>query len=180
MTDLFERPSLDVLRRVSAALTAADIPHALGGSGLLGALGLVDRVRDWDITTDAPPSDVLRALARHNATLVAPSGQFLTEGMIRLTVDQAPFDIICRFAIRHEGGVWPFPTIQGGVWDGVPLSRPEPWLVAYMLMGREPRVGPLLEHLRVSGADLAVVRRLRKGLLPAGVLDALASIDPQR
>ncbi|WP_256369283.1 hypothetical protein [Thermaerobacter sp. FW80] len=33
----------------------------LGGSGLLASLGLIDRVRDWDLVTDAPVERVMAA-----------------------------------------------------------------------------------------------------------------------
>jgi hypothetical protein len=46
-------PPLEPLRAVLARLEAAGVPHALGGSGLLAALGLVERVNDWDVTCDA-------------------------------------------------------------------------------------------------------------------------------
>lgn len=55
-------PRLDVVRRVVASLVAGSVPVALGGSGLLAALGLVDRVRDWDLTTDGTPEQVIAAL----------------------------------------------------------------------------------------------------------------------
>src|SRR5262245_59362199 len=44
-------------------LETAGVQVALGGSGLLAALGLADRVRDWDLTTDAPYERVTEALA---------------------------------------------------------------------------------------------------------------------
>jgi hypothetical protein len=39
-------PRLDVVRKVTATLAADQLVAALGGSGLLAALGLTDQVRD--------------------------------------------------------------------------------------------------------------------------------------
>ena len=176
---IFPHPSLTALHLVSTTLTRARIPHALGGSGLLAALGLADRVRDWDLTTDCSPQEVLGSLPNVGAAVLGPNGPFLTQGLVRLNLDGAAFDIICRFAIRHERGAWAFPTIRGGIWQAVPLSRPEPWLVAYMLLGREPRVAALRQHLREVGADAEVIRRLRRDSLPREVDDALAQLGPE-
>ena len=57
-------PSLDVVRRVIGSLEESGIEAAIGGSGLLAALGLTEEVRDWDVTTDGPVSTVEVALGR--------------------------------------------------------------------------------------------------------------------
>ncbi len=56
-------PPLSVVTAVVAALQAHGAVAAVGGSGLLAALGLVDSVRDWDVTTDAATETVEAALA---------------------------------------------------------------------------------------------------------------------
>jgi len=55
-------PALEPLAAVAERLGAAGIPYTLGGSALLHAIGLADRVGDWDLTTDAAVDDVERAL----------------------------------------------------------------------------------------------------------------------
>lgn len=52
-------------------LLRAGVRCALGGSGLLLSLGLVDRVGDWDLTTDAPLERVEAALQGWQAARVA-------------------------------------------------------------------------------------------------------------
>jgi hypothetical protein len=45
-------PPFQVVSQVLAALRRHGAEAAIGGSGLLAALGLVDQVRDWDVTTE--------------------------------------------------------------------------------------------------------------------------------
>ena len=65
-----EHPPLAPLRGILARLERAGLAHALGASGLLAALGLVERVNDWDVTVDAPIDDLAavfegRSFTRH-------------------------------------------------------------------------------------------------------------------
>ena len=43
---------LRALQEISRCLKDKNLKHALGGSGLLHALGIPVAVNDWDITTD--------------------------------------------------------------------------------------------------------------------------------
>ena len=61
-------PPLAPLQRACARLAAAGIPHALGTSGLLYSMGLVDQVNDWDVTCDADLS-TLEALFADESTV---------------------------------------------------------------------------------------------------------------
>jgi len=60
--------------QVVTALQDHGADAALGGSGLLAALGLVDAVRDWDVTTDADPAVVEAALQSIGATYDIQTG----------------------------------------------------------------------------------------------------------
>ena len=108
-------PGRQVLNEVLTALQDAGIDAALGGSGLLAALGLTDHVRDWDVTTDADPHLV-----------------------DRLRVDGADHDIdlIVGFPIRADDTVHHLPTRITGHWHGLPLADPAVWAQAYRLIGR--------------------------------------------
>src|SRR5262245_2371184 len=63
-------PLLDAVRR----LEGAGLVVALGGSGLLAALGLESEARDWDLTTDAMPDDVAARFAGITIERVGPGG----------------------------------------------------------------------------------------------------------
>ncbi len=62
---------------VVSALQSEGAVAAVGGSGLLAALGLVDSVRDWDVTTDAATQTVEAALAGVAGAVfsAAPAGE---------------------------------------------------------------------------------------------------------
>jgi len=70
-------PALSVVAAVVDALQARGAVAAVGGSGLLAALGLVDSVRDWDVTTDAETQTVEAALVgvAGCAVAAAPVGE---------------------------------------------------------------------------------------------------------
>jgi hypothetical protein len=70
-----------VVTDVIAALQVHGVVAAVGGSGLLAALGLVDQVRDWDVTTDAATETVEVALRSTGLTYtrtVAGDQQYAT------------------------------------------------------------------------------------------------------
>ena len=62
MQHLKSHPPLGPLLGRVERLERAGVVVALGGSGLLAALGLADTAQDWDLTTDAPLHAVLDAL----------------------------------------------------------------------------------------------------------------------
>jgi len=53
-------PPLEPLLEVADILRQGGVGFALGGSGLLHALGLAGSVGDWDLTTDAEPTMIYR------------------------------------------------------------------------------------------------------------------------
>jgi hypothetical protein len=127
-------PPFDCLYLVSSHLSASGIEHALGGSGLMHALGLEERVCDWDITTDAPPETVHAALRDLAPTLHGNSGIHADHKVVCF---EGAVEVICRFAFFAPGGLVRIPTIVTGMWRGIPLGSPEAWAVAYLLMREE-------------------------------------------
>ena len=166
-------PPLPPLLDVVARLEALGIPCALGGSGLLAALGLADRVGDWDLTTDATVEEMLPA-ARGLAWERAGSDALHADA--KLMFPELDIEVIARFAFHVPGGVVRIPTVVTGRWRGVPLGSPEGWAVAYDLLGRAGKRDRLLAHLRAHGHDAAVVRVLRAQPLPPGIAAALAAL----
>ena len=66
-------PSSAGVTAVVEALQGRAAVAAVGGSGLLAALGLVERVRDWDVTTDAPTRTVEEALRSTGLPIADPA-----------------------------------------------------------------------------------------------------------
>ncbi|EKP94085.1 hypothetical protein [Thermaerobacter subterraneus] len=159
-------------------LTQAGCPVVLGGSGLLASLGLVDRVRDWDLVTDAPLERVLAAVpviqGWSGSLQVRRHPPFASRFFIRWTPvpgsePRRSVDLIGGFAIRTAGGICHLPALQGGTWQDVPIASPEVWLVAYRLMNRHDRADLLAGYLRHHGFAPDRVRRLLQEPLPDAV-----------
>ncbi|MBO0882449.1 MAG: hypothetical protein J2P17_19380 [Mycobacterium sp.] len=121
------------------ALTVHGLNPALGGSGLLVALGLADVAHDWDVTVDAPNTAVIAALA--DAALEYRDGT-IREGIYatsrRYVIDGGSHDVdlLVNFALHTPTGIETLPTRVTGRWRGIPLADPAVWARAYRLLGR--------------------------------------------
>lgn len=164
MQHLKSHPLLEPLLRRVERLERAGVVVALGGSGLLAALGLADTAQDWDLTTDAPLHAVLDALEGEPWTHHGPDDLHADQ---KLGLDHGAIEIIIGFAFQVRGGVVHIPTEVTGRWNGLPLGSPEGWAVAYALLGRPGKSQALLDHLTGLGASGARIARLRREPLPA-------------
>lgn len=135
------------LRMISRRLSEHGIAHALGGSGLMHALGIDVTVNDWDITTEAPEKDVIAALADFDITRTPPSRQFPSGYLLRIELATGSADIIGDFAIFANDMITPVPTIITGMWQGIPLGDPIVWARAYEAMGRNDKAAKLTRQL---------------------------------
>ena len=143
---------------------------ALGGSGLLKSLGLVEGVRDWDLTSDAPWEQVEPALAGLDwRPAPCGDGPFASQYRIAIAAGDKEIDLMGEFAIRTEAGVVALPTVVCSQWQGLPVGSPEVWAVAYRLMERHAKADLLSGWLRENGARVEMVERLLREPLPAGV-----------
>jgi hypothetical protein len=148
-------PPLQTLIKLLQICDAGGVVAAVGGSALLGSLGLVDIVHDWDVTTDAATALVRAALDElalpvHDRTIHSPPYR----SRRLLTVDSADhsIDVIVGFALLDGGGrVIELPTRVCGHWRGLPMGDPIVWQRAYTLLGRLDRA----ELLRTSIASRA-------------------------
>ncbi len=177
-------PPFEQLAEAGARLDAAELGWALGGSGLLHALGLAEHVGDWDLQTDASPEDCESAFAGR------PYERFDSNGCHadhKLALLDADAEIIIRFAFATARGVVRVPTRVSGHWRGMPLASPEGWAVAYWLLGeldgapaRMVKAERLLDHLAAHGADRARLAEMLAQPLPdalAARLEALRRAD---
>ncbi len=167
-------PPLAPLREVVERLEGAGIACALGGSGLLMALGLVEQVHDWDLTTDASPAAVLAALAGRDLVLHGNSGDHADH---KVVTAGGAIEVIARFAFRVPGGVARIPTIVSGRWRGVPLGSAEAWAAAYVLLGRPAKAELLFAHLARRGAEPSALRTLLAQPLPRALAARLRALE---
>lgn len=157
----------------SAALEAQGISCALGGSGLLAALGLETIVRDWDLTTDAALEAVTAATSGRRGELCGPSGLHADS---KLVFAEPCIELIVGFALQSGGRVCRLPTIVTGRWRGLPLGSPETWAIAYALMGRQEKAERLFAHLERRRADATAVAKLLAEPLPPELADRLRAL----
>ena len=151
-----ELPPLEPLREVARRLDTAEIQWALGGSALMHALGLVDVVRDWDLTVDISQDAAHDALRDLTPTL---HDNFGIHADHKVVCFDGTVEVICQFAFfrPHGGsGVIRIPTIVTGMWNGFPIGSPEAWAVAYALMigekpGRAEKADALFTWAREHG-----------------------------
>lgn len=176
-------PPLALLHAAGARLTRAGHGWALGGSGLLFALGLADHVGDWDLQTDASPEDCERACAGLPQERWDHNGCH-ADHKLRLWSGEA--EIVIRFAFATPRGVVRLPLVQCGEWQGVPLAAPESWAVAYALLAelegppsRAAKSERLLAHMAGVGARTAAIESLLAQPLPAALAARLAAL-PRR
>lgn len=173
-------PPLPPLHAVSARLARAGLTHALGGSGLLAALGLVDAVNDWDVTVEASPAELEGLFAGHAFAMHGNSGCHADH---KLSFEGQPIELIARFAFFAPEGIVRIPTVVTGRWQGVPLGSPVGWAAAYALMGelenvprRRERAERLFEWLERHGADRAGRDALLAQPLPADLRARIAAL----
>jgi hypothetical protein len=170
-------PPLALLRDYVERLERGGLTVALGGSGLLAALGLGDTVRDWDLTCDAPLDRVVAAL---------DGEPFVHHGSDELHADQKlaladdTVEVILGFAFHVGGAVVRIPTIVSARVEGIPLASPEAWAVAYALLDRPPKSDALFDHLARHGADAGVVAQLLAEPLPPHLAARLAALPTSR
>jgi len=133
------------------------VPHALGASGLLAALGLVDHVNDWDVTVE---TDVDALVAHYPAAGFSRHGNSGGHADHKLTFAAERTELIARFAFFVPGGIVHIPTVVTGHWNGVPLGSPAAWAAAYAIMAEQesdPRRGEraelLFDWIAAHGAD---------------------------
>ena len=171
-------PPLAPLADVGRRLDAAGIEWALGGSGLLHALGLASEVRDWDLTVDSDPATTRAALADLAPVLHGNSGIHADH---KLVCCDAAVEVICRFAFFGDRGVIRIPLRVTRRWNGVPIGSPEAWAVAYTLMiaerpGRADKARALFDWVRAHGADAGVLAALAAEPLPPELADTLHAL----
>ncbi len=175
-----ELPPLEPLRAILARLRSRGLPHALGASGLLAALGLVDRVNDWDVTVEAPIATLEEACAGLEFERSGHGGGHADH---KLGFARERVELIAEFAFFVPGGVVRIPTVVTRAWRDLPVGSPTAWAAAYALMGeledsprRRERAGLLFGWLAGAPAEPEVKRALLAQPLPEGIARRLRAL----
>jgi hypothetical protein len=174
-------PPLEPLREILAVLDTAELPHAIGASGLLMALGLVDHVNDWDVTVEADIDTLAglfpgRAFSRHGN-----SGGHADH---KLSFESERVELISRFAFFVPGGVVRVPTVVTRTWNGLPIGSPAAWAAAYAIMAeqendarRAGRAELLFEWLARNDASDVGLAAILAEPLPAAIAERLRAVS---
>ncbi|KEO84818.1 hypothetical protein [Tumebacillus flagellatus] len=174
------------IEKTARCLNAAGVTWAAGASWMLLQNGVVEQARDFDLLVKL--DDAQRA---KEVLLQLGSGRpgvtkqpYLTKQFWTFEVDGMEIDMMAGFTLAHAGGEYLFPFDEAHIvghaavgTQSVPLSAPEDWLVLYLLMGREPRVGALEAHFQKKG--LANPHLLQKALeqpLPTEIRTRVESV----
>ena len=151
---------MKAVAQIVAALVASGAEVAVGGSGLLAALGLVESVRDWDITTDAPENvvvDALDSVGLPYAAMGAGDGLYATRARFVVDCGDHNVDVLVGFAVREQGSSIPVETLVTRYWNGLPIGDPRAWAKAYRIIGRSQSAA-LLEGWRPNSDSAGAVR----------------------
>ena len=176
-------PPIEPLRSITARLDRAGIEWAVGASGLLASLGLVDQVNDWDIQVEADP-EALRALYADLPHEFHGHGGCHADW--KLSFGEARTEVIPRFAFFVPAGVVHVRLAVSRHWRGLPIASPEGWACAYALMGeldepslrarRAERAELLFAWLERTVADRARLEAMLKEPLPAALAERLRAL----
>jgi hypothetical protein len=142
-------PPIEPLRGITARLDTAGIAWAVGASGLLASLGLVDVVSDWDVQVEADPEKLQWLLADVPHSFHGHGG---CHADWKLAFEAERTELIPRFAFYAPDGIVSVPLRVSGQWRGLPIASPEGWACAYWLMGRFD--APSLRPRRAERAEL--------------------------
>ena len=147
-------PSIDDLITVSKIFKNVGLEFALGGSGLMHALGLTVTVHDWDLTTDEPWNKVEPLLRNFDFRYLEADEFYATKYRCKFKVGNSNIDLMGGFAIKTDAGIHHVATEITGQWQGVPMGSPEAWALAYKLMGRSEKAEMLSNWVNAKQTEL--------------------------
>lgn len=143
------KAQLPALHTIAKALQQAHIEFALGGSGLMAALGCPVEVHDWDLTTEAEEDQIFEVIKQFSHQRIQPNGIYASRYLYKIEIEGTPIDLIGSFALRNDQGkVETIPSTITSTWNGVPLGSPEAWVRAYQLLGRLEKANMLSRQIQ--------------------------------
>lgn len=123
------------------------IAYSLGGSGLLYYLGLTDAINDWDLTVECPKNKLIEVVQDYEWT-EHPSGDYPFASQYRISIDALQIDFIGYFAVHTDKAILHLPVHHMGRLDGINISSPEVWYLAYYFMNRRSKANTILNYLK--------------------------------
>lgn len=139
----------EVLYPIISKLESDNIAYALGGSGLLFFLGLIDSVNDWDITVDCKKDTLIHAISGYD-WIDQRTGDYPFASQFRLSIHTHKIDFIGGFACYSNDTIIKLPVSYFLEIQGIKLSNPEIWYVAYDLMGRKEKSNLIMKYLTTN------------------------------
>jgi hypothetical protein len=106
-------------------------------------------VNDWDLVVDCPKDRLLKVIEGYDC-IEQESGDYPFASKYRIHIPSLKIDIIGGFAFYAAGVVVHLPTlhIRNREWDGIKVSSPEIWYLAYYLMERKEKSNLILGYLQ--------------------------------
>jgi hypothetical protein len=146
---------------ITTRLEENNISYALGGSGMLYYLNLIDTVNDWDLIVECPKEKLLEAIHEFD-WVEGRSGDYPFASQYRISISSIHIDFIGYFALHTEKGIFRLPLENIGKWDGINISSPEIWYVAYSLMKRENKANIIMEYLinNIENVNIDILKEL--------------------
>ena len=152
---------LGTLTQIKHQFEPANIDWAIGGSLLLKAHQLVEKVNDVDLIIarkDIKQADqILSELGQKLPTKPAQK-PFRSKAFHQYQVHDIGVDLMADFTIEHEEGlfIYPFPdqsNLEHRLIDGTsyPCCPLEDWYVLYQLLNREATVKIIEMHFKRQG-----------------------------
>ncbi len=145
-------PSPEALSVITERLFAYKIDFALGGTGLLYALGLIDEVKDWDMAVDCPIEKITVALKGLDWVQLPQTELFKSNYLLKVLIKTTSIDLIGGFSISTSNGIHKVPVKISKYWNNTPLADPKDWLIAYKLMGHHDKAIRLENFLKNHSA----------------------------
>ena len=139
-------PPTDTVAAIVGTLTERGFPVAVGGSAVLASLGLIDQVRDWDVTCEGDPDEVAQVLDALGVSWTAPQSAgrpFATGARYVVDAGDHELDVLVNFAAWDGDRIERFPVRTSTTWLGLPIADPDVWTNAYRLIGRPERAAAL-------------------------------------
>lgn len=139
-------PELSDLIEFSRLLRAADVTHALGGSGLLRLSGIPVVVNDWDITTDECEERIERVIAGRQYEKIPSNNRYISDYLFRINEYPTPIDLIGGFTIRKGRDIVKLNSIVTGEYRHIPLGCLNEWLYFYQATGQFDKAELITKH----------------------------------
>ena len=156
------KQKLDVLCKLADSFNREAITWAVGASLLLYFEGIAEDFHDIDILIHEKDTAKARKIVCSLGSLhqPAPHPQFSTKYFYECVVDGVEIDLICGFAIIHDGKTYDCALRESQIARcetvnniPIPLQPVSLWREYYRLMGREKKVTLIDSHHKIRDVE---------------------------